>query len=134
MISSLTVLKAKRFGIYSCYAADTLKTAASIMNARSISSLVVVDEEGYLDGVVTRTDLVRACRETEAWREALVDEYMTREVVTVELDESLTTVMDLLLDRHIHRVIAVSHEDGGLRPVAVLSAADIVYHMAQNGH
>jgi CBS domain-containing protein len=50
--------------------------------------------------------------------------------VTVNLDETLQTVMELLLDRHIHRVVAVSREPGGVRPVAVLSAADIVYHMA----
>lgn len=131
-MKSMSVLKAKRFGIYSCYAADTLKTAARLMNARNISALVVVDEEGYLDGVITRTDLVRACFETDGWAEALVDEFMTHDAVTVELDEPLLTVMELLIDRHIHRVVVVAREDGGLRPVAVLSAADIVYHMAQS--
>lgn len=129
-MKNTTVLKAKRFGIYSCYAGDTLKTAARLMNARNISALVVVDAEGFLDGVITRTDLVRACYETEAWAEALVEEYMTADPVTVNLDETLQTVMELLLDRHIHRVVAVSREPAGVRPVAVLSAADVVYHMA----
>jgi CBS domain-containing protein len=103
-----------------------------MMNARNISALVVVDEQGFLDGVITTTDLVRACCETEAWPDALVGEYMTNDVVTVGLDEPLPTVMTLLIDRHIHRVIAVEKDAEGLRPVAVLSATDIVYHMAQD--
>ncbi len=131
MLQNITVLKAKRFGIYSCYAGDTLKTAARLMNGRNISALVVVDAEGYLYGVITRTDLVRACYESTDWAEGLVEEYMTPDPITVNLDETLQTVMELLLERHIHRVVAVSREPGGVRPVAVLSAADILYHMAQ---
>jgi CBS domain-containing protein len=130
-MKSMTVLKAKRFGIYSCYSSDTLRTAARTMNARNISALVVVDVEGYLNGVISRTDLVRACYETPDWADALVEEYMTSDVVTVGLDEPLSKVMELLVDHHIHRVVAVAQESGGLRPVAVLSAADVVYHMAQ---
>lgn len=129
-MKNTTVLKAKRFGIYSCYGGDTLRTAARIMNARNISALVVVDAEGFLNGVITRTDLVRACYEEPEWGDALVEEYMTPDPVTVNLDETLYAVMELLLDRHIHRVVAVSREPDGVRPVAVLSAADIVYHMA----
>lgn len=131
-MKSIPVLRAKRFGIYSCHAGDTLKTAARVMNARNISALVVVDPEGLLEGVITRTDLVRACYVNDEWEYALVDEYMNPKAVTVELNEPLSTVMELLIDRHIHRVIAVTPETGGLRPVAVLSAADIVYHMAQD--
>lgn len=131
-MKTIPVSRAKRFGIYSCHAGDTLKTAARVMNARNISALVVVDPDGMLEGVITRTDLVRACYMNDEWEYALVDEYMNHEAVTVELNEPLSTVMKLLIDRHIHRVVAVAPEAGGLRPVAVLSAADIVYHMAQD--
>ncbi len=40
--------------------------------------------------------------------------------------------MELLIQNHIHRVIAVEDIGGKARPVAVLAAADIVYHMAQD--
>ncbi len=131
-VKSLPVLKAKRFGIYSCHADDTLKTAARTMNGRNISALVVVDAQGFLEGVITRTDLVRACHENSQWATALVAQYMSRHTVTVGLDEPLETVIELLLQRHIHRVVAVAEDAGGQRPVGVLSAADIVYHMAQD--
>jgi signal-transduction protein with cAMP-binding, CBS, and nucleotidyltransferase domain len=131
-MKNTSVLKAKRFGIYSCSADQTLKEIARIMNARNISALVVVDDGGYLSGIITRTDLVRACYERDDWAVATVNEYMSHEAVTVGLDEPLLTVMELLLDRHIHRVVAVAREPAGLRPVAVLSAADILYHMSQD--
>ena len=131
-MKNIPVMRAKRFGIYSCHAGDTLKTAARVMNARNISALVVVDQAGLLEGIITRTDLVRAGFENDEWAYALVDEYMNHEAVTVELDKTLSTVMELLVNLHIHRVVAVAPEPAGLRPVAVLSAADIVYHMAQD--
>jgi CBS domain-containing protein len=129
-MKDMSVFKAKRFGIYSCYPNDTLRTAARAMNGRNISALVVVDDAGYLAGVITRTDLVRACYATDEWADALVQDYMTLEPITVELDAPLRAVMELLLDKHIHRVVAVQRDADGARPVAVLSAADIVYHMA----
>ena len=52
-------------------------------------------------------------------------------LVAVGLGDKLEQVMKLLIENHIHRVVAVENENGKLRPVAVLSAADVVYHMAQ---
>jgi hypothetical protein len=36
------------------------------------------------------------------------------------------------LDQQIHRVVAVREEGGKKRPISVVSAADIVYHMVKN--
>lgn len=131
-MKTMSVLKAKRFGIFSCSSQDTLKAAARTMTGRNISALVVVDDDGYLEGIITRTDLVRACYHRPDWAEALVRDYMNTHVVTVDLNAQLGAVMEILIDNHIHRVVAVQHEQGKLRPVAVLSAADILYHMAKD--
>ena len=130
-MKTLSALQAKRYGIYSCRSADALSEAAAQMTARNISTLIVVDAEGYLGGIITRTDLVRACYEHDDWKDRPVEEYMSPEVVTVEPDAPLLTVMELLLQRHIHRVVVTRSEDDKKRPIAVLSAADIVYHMTQ---
>jgi CBS domain-containing protein len=55
---------------------------------------------------------------------------MNTDVVTVRLDDRLEKVMALLIERHIHRVVAVEAVDGKLKPMGVLSAADVIYHMA----
>lgn len=131
-MKDISVLKAKRFGVYSCHEAHTLKDAAKLMNERNISSLVVVDDDGALRGIITRSDLVRACYWQKDWAIQVVRNYMNPDVVTVPLDATLHRVMELLIDRHIHRVVAVRHEDGKVIPMGILSDADIVYHMAQD--
>jgi CBS domain-containing protein len=128
----MPVMQAKRFGVYSIQPEDPLHAAARKMQDCNISALVVVDAEGYLAGVITRTDLVRACYNRVDWHHMLVRDFMVSDVVTVNLDDPLLRVMELLIDNHIHRVVAVELQDGKPRPVAVLSAADIVYHMAQD--
>ena len=127
----LTVLEAKRFGVITSKASRTLGSAACMMQENNISALVVVDDEGFLAGVITRTDLVRACYERADWERQMVQAYMNTDVVTVYLDDHLERVMELLLDRHIHRVVAVEPVGDKLKPRVVLSAADIVYHMAR---
>jgi CBS domain-containing protein len=128
---NMPVMQAKRFGVYSVLADDDLKTAASKMQDHNISALVVVDGEGYLAGVISRTDLVRACYNRVDWHHLCVADYMATDVVTVNLEDPLLHVMELLINNHIHRVVAVELRENKPWPVAVLSAADIVYHMAK---
>lgn len=132
-MKDLTVLEAKRYGVYTCEGSDTLRSVVARMEEYDISALVVVDEDGYLRGIITRTDLIQACYERDDWAIQPVEPYMTQDVVTVDPDDRLAQVMKLLLDRRIHRVVAVRSEIDGRRPVAVLSAADVIYHMARWG-
>ncbi len=125
-----TVQEAKRFGVYSCRTSDTLRAAARKMTEEDISSLVIVDEDGYLQGILTRTDLLRARCSCDDWADYLVGDWMSEEVVTVRPKDHLTTVATILHDKHKHRVVAVrEEEEGRLRPLAVISDADVVYHM-----
>ncbi|HQY93197.1 MAG: CBS domain-containing protein [Caldilinea sp.] len=129
-MKEMTVIEAKRFGVITCRTTATLMSVACTMQENNISALVVVDGEGYLAGVITRTDLVRAGYEQPEWQQQPVRAYMNGDVVTVNLDDRLEKVMALLIERHIHRVVAVKPFGDKLKPVGVLSAADIIYHMA----
>lgn len=130
-VKDLPVLKAKRFGVYTCHERGALKEAAQLMDDRNISSLVVVGDEGQLRGIITRSDLVRACYMQVEWASQPVKACMNADVVTVELDATLYDVMQLLIEKHIHRVVAVRRENDKVIPMGILSDADIVYHMAQ---
>lgn len=129
-MKNMTVLEAKRFGVTTCKTSTTLMNVACTMQENNISALVVIDNDGFLAGVITRTDLVRACFERDDWQRQPVRAYMNADVVTVRLDDRLETVMSLLIERHIHRVVAVEVVGDKLKPMGVLSATDIVYHMA----
>ena len=129
MITEQTVIEAKRFGVFSCTIKCPLSEAARRMVEEDISTLVVVDEDGFLAGVLTRTDLLRAWLEAEIWQVKLVKEYMNSNVVTVPPHTRLSRVAELLLDKQIHRVVVTREEEGKQRPLSVVSAADLVYHM-----
>jgi CBS domain-containing protein len=131
MLQQLTVLDAKRYGVYTCGGDATLQEAAVRMVEEDVSALVVVDEEGYLIGVLTHTDLLRVAAESRRWQESLVQDCMTREVVTISPDASLASVAQILLDHCIHRVVVVREEESRQRPVAVLASSDIVYHLVR---
>ena len=131
---TLSVMQAKRFGVWTTASTATLLEVAREMVDRNISGLVVVDAEGCLEGLITRTDLVRAAHDRRDWMNLTANDYMVRNVVTVRLDNTLQDVMNLLIEHHVHRVVAVEPENDKLRPIAVLSAADVVYHMAQDNY
>ena len=132
MRTDQTVLQAKRFGIFSCSQDETLQEAARRMVEEDISALVVVDKEGYLVGIITRIDLLRALTKLEDWEKLLVKDYMNNEVVTVSPQTQLTWVAELLVDKQIHRVVVAREENGKKKPVSVVSAADLVYHMIKS--
>jgi CBS domain-containing protein len=130
-VKDLTVLQAKRYGIYDCQPGTLLRDAARIMVDEDISGLVVVDSQGYLVGIFTRTDLLRAYVTDAAWRTQPVEKFMTREVITVTPHDHISQVTELLMDRQIHRVVIVHKENDRLRPVGVISDADLVYHLTR---
>ncbi len=127
-----TVLEAKRYGIHSCQRTDSLLHVARKMVASDISALVVVNPTGDLAGIITRTDLLRACVTNENWETQPVEAHMSIDVVTVTPQTMLRDVANLLLANHIHRVVVVREENGLKIPVAVLSDGDFVYHMVKD--
>ena len=131
MTGEQTVLQAKRLGVFHCVESTSLGEAARQMVSEDISALVVVDADGCLAGIVTRFDLLRALVDRQDWSEQPVSAYMATEVVTVSQQATLLEVADLLLEKHIHRVVVTRGEQGQQFPLAVVSAADLVYHMAR---
>jgi signal-transduction protein with cAMP-binding, CBS, and nucleotidyltransferase domain len=127
----LTVLQAKRYGTFSCHNHTKLLDAARRMAEEDISALVVTDDNGYLAGIITRTDLVRAHQARADWATQTVEACMSQPVVTVTPQHKLSHVAKLLIEKRIHRVVVVQDENGKQRPLGVVSSADLVYHMAK---
>jgi CBS domain-containing protein len=126
-----TVMEAKRYGVFGCDRNTTLRSAARRMVEEDISSLVVVDGDGYLAGIITRTDLMRAMISNPDWEIHPVKNFMNTQVVTVSPHTTLQEVARLLLERQIHRIVVVRDEEGKKRPISVVSDADVVYHMVK---
>jgi CBS domain-containing protein len=126
-----TALEAKRYGVLASERRVRLADATRHMVAEDVSALVITDQQGYLIGLLSRIDVIRAAIQQPDWAEQLVEEHMNADVVTVPIEASLRDVAEILLDHRIHRVVVVREEDGKKQPLSVISAADIVYHLAK---
>ncbi len=127
-----TVSQAKRYGVFSCSHRSNLLQVARKMADEDVSALVVLDDEGYMVGLISRMDLLRARTQCAVWAEQPVEAWMSQQVVTVSPRDKLSYVTDLILTNHIHRVVAVQEDNGRKRPLAVISSADLVYHMMKD--
>jgi CBS domain-containing protein len=112
-----------------------LRDALSLMQQHKISGLVVVDHAGYMVGIISQTDLLRAWQEAPdftAIQNSPVSHYMTREVISCAPHKPLDYAMQLLDQHQIRRLVVVETHTGGrfvtdrVKPVGILSQTDIV--------
>lgn len=107
----------------------SIEEAEALLASYRISGLPVVDEDGRLVGVISKTDLigdgsVALGALLRGNRSGLkVAEVMTAPAITVPFDATLVEAARTMRDAHIHRLVAVDDLD---RPIGVLSASDYV--------
>ncbi len=119
-------------GVITCRPDTPAGEVANTLQAHDISALVVVDEEGYAVGVISRTDLVNATfvqPYLKYWRGLAARHLMSSPVVGVRADTSVEEAMRLIHDRKIHRVVVTEPEGNRERPIGILSVTDLVGHM-----
>lgn len=125
-----TVADVMHVGVTTCAPDALLMDVARWMDADDVSAIPVVDREGFLIGIITRTDLLTLLGYDEYWRTLCAEHAMTREVVTVTPEQPLLAAVQLLAARRIHRLIVVEPDASGRQhPIGVLSQTDIAREM-----
>ena len=108
---------------------DTIESAEQLLAAYRISGLPVVDANGHLVGVLSRTDLLLdggpGLSQLLRGRESglRVGELMSSPPITVGLSTTLSDAARLMRDERVHRLVIVNEGD---EPIGVLSATDFV--------
>ncbi|CAG0957275.1 hypothetical protein PHYC_00535 [Phycisphaerales bacterium] len=131
--------------------ATTIRQLARLFEENDISGCPVVNEEGKVIGVVSKTDLIRRCSEGTAdippaylfevvceqgggsgegdaagpIPEPLicVQDFMTESAVTVRPSAPVHEVAALMSDKHIHRVVVVDEEGF---PLGMITTLDVL--------
>jgi CBS domain-containing protein len=104
----------------------TVQEAARLMKSEDVGALPIV-EDGRLTGVVTDRDLaIRGIAEGRG-AETTVRELASKDIVTIEAQQSLEEAARLMAEHQVRRLCVVE-EDGRL--VGMLAQADV----AQAGH
>jgi len=125
-----------------------MRDLASVFENHQISGAPVVDKEGRVIGVVSKTDLIRRCAEgtddippaflfevlseqgqgdetSEVIPEPLicVEDFMTEDPLVVSPDLSAAAVARMMFEKRIHRVIVV---DEARFPLGIITSLDLL--------
>jgi CBS domain-containing protein len=100
----------------------TIRDAAIQMFLGGFSGMPVAEQDGTVLGVITEFDVIRAIRRGQSPERINVEEIMTDEVISVDVEESTDKVITLMDTAHIVRVPVT--EDGKL--VGVIARPDIL--------
>ena len=100
---------------------DTLAIARREMRRAGVHHLPVVDEHQNLIGVISRTDLTEGRRRPA--RTERIGKLMSRSVVTVTPETSITLARELMLE-NVFRSLPVVGSDGHL--IGILTETDLL--------
>ena len=95
--------------------------AAKTMNKKNISSVVVVDDDGKLEGITTKVDisLFFARKGAGVYR---VHDFMTPNPITVRQLQSIFLAVSLMSDNKISRIVVT---DQKAKPVGIITLTDV---------
>lgn len=117
MIMSSPVLTVKK--------EDSVREAAKIMYNNRIGSVVVVDDDGKIAGILTERDLIYliALGKKELFTEYPVWQIMTENPITGKPNESITEALLKMKEAKIRHLPVVDEEN---RPIGMVSIRDIL--------
>ncbi len=127
----------------------TISKVASLLFYNNLTGMPVVDEDNKVIGIVTEYDLISPelglhiptyikllknvggvdkdykdlKKEIEKLAQASVKEVMTRDVITVTPDTTISSLVDIIMEHHINPIPVVDKEG---RLVGIVSRADLV--------
>ncbi len=100
---------------------ETVFEAARILNEHRVGA-VLVQIDGYLVGIVSERDYIsKVILDHKASKQTKVSEIMTRDVITVQRDTSVTDCINLMQQHHIRHLPVM--EAG--RAVGIVSLRDL---------
>lgn len=104
-----------------------VEAAANTMLDHDIGSVVVTDETGRLEGILTTTDFVRIVAERKPKDRTPVSEYMTTDVITADPQDSIRDIADHLVEHGFHHMPVVTETD---EVIGMITTTDITSYIS----
>jgi CBS domain-containing protein len=118
------ILDKKGSDVYSISADGTLKDMVKEMLSRSIGSLLVLNDDNSIAGIITERDFLHnVLKHPDTWESVRIRDVMITRVFTASLDETLEQVMSNMSE---HRIRHIPIVDSG-KVAGILSIGDIIY-------
>jgi CBS domain-containing protein len=100
---------------------DTISDIANLMREFDVGFIPIAEEQKIV-GVVTDRDIVINALDNDADLETEIGKYITRNIISINKDESIETAIELMGQEKIKRLLV----NDGDKLVGILSISDII--------
>lgn len=117
------ILKTKGQRVITATTETTIRGILDVLAQERIGAIVVADDGGHVDGIISERDIVRGLAEQSA--EILdmpVTTLMTKRVITCGLDDKIDELMQQMTDNRIRHIPVIDNH----ALVGVISIGDVV--------
>ena len=128
MLRKISISKAAIHPLVKAWPDDTLGDIHEKLCKHN--SVVVVDNVGHFQGIVSRKDVVVQILTRPDWKEVPVAEVMTRKVLYVPNHVPLIEAAKIMLDADVHQLVVTGPPEGGSVAIGILTLQDVVVNAA----
>ncbi|WP_227378459.1 CBS domain-containing protein [Haladaptatus halobius] len=115
--------------LYTVSPTTVVEEAAQMMLANDIGSVIVVDSDNRLQGILTTTDFVRVVAERRPKDETPVKTYMSTDVITASAQDSIRDTADVMIEHGFHHVPVVDDVEGVIGMISTTDLAAYLSHI-----
>jgi signal-transduction protein with cAMP-binding, CBS, and nucleotidyltransferase domain len=116
------VLKEKGMKIYSVESGSTIEYAILKMCNYNIGS-ILIEKDGNIIGIWTERDLLYNVKDGDLNpKTAIIDDYMTKNLIFADADETVFNLMDKYLGKHLRHLLIKKGEN----IIGILSTGDVL--------
>ncbi len=128
MLTIRSLLKTKGSVVWHISPKISILEALRTMEARNIGALIV-QEQGKLIGIVSERDFARTVARSGACAvDTAIENYMTKKVITIDIDQTIDASMRLMTENHIRHLPVL--EKGQV--AGVITLGDVVTEILTN--
>src|SRR5689334_2225576 len=106
---------------------DSVQQAANKMKDKNVSSLVVVDQNGKPNGLVTERDLVtKVCVNDVRAGMVTNNEIMSFPLITINSNSSPSIAADMMLQNNVRHLLVIDNDDKSSlnKPIGIITPLD----------
>lgn len=117
------ILREKGSAVQTISPDHLISDAIAKLNEHKIGAMVVVDDDGKIQGIITERDVLRLAESHGGdFNKIKIREKMTEDLIIGVPDDDLNYVMNIMTENHIRHLPIVSEE----RLVGMISIGDIL--------
>ena len=127
MVGGLVIKLSKR-ECFTLTEQDTLKSASEKLQKHKIGAMPVVSKQNNdIIGIVSERDLARFIFKDEFNNDLPVNKIMTKEIITCNLNTSVTELLEIMTQNKIRHIPIVE----GKKILGIVSVGDVVNHVIE---